>query len=795
MNQEQLRGALENELNEHLEAEVKVGDIRMDFFSRFPDVSFRFNEVFCREVIPATSSDTLFYFKAVYFEFNIWQLIRSEYELRGISFDQGNVEIRMYADGTDNFHFWKETTDTAQSSLRLGLEDVRFNETTIRFEDRKAEVITFLVAESLDLKGDVAGSNFSSTLKWRGEVRSLISEEIEWLSRRKVFAEIDFRTSGDTTAIENGLVEVEGLRMSANGLITGGEQQWTFNGEQLLISDFIELLPASFIPDKSLVDAGGSFSLALKLELRNDVVLIAADTRMENGEIRLKRSGLNLSQLEFDGHFDNGVRGRMEDAALRIERIKAGTRTGVLNAELSIRNFISPTVATSGNIDMDFDEALGLANTNFWEEASGRLKGSFNIRKRYTNFDEIQNTGLEGAYLKGQMTLTEGRLKVKDTGLDMQNLGAALSLEGADVNLENLSFSSGESDFKASGSIRNAVVFGSRTVPFFHLNLSARQLDLADIFAWELNHRKSPETDDEPFRFDFNVNLSVAEFRHKTFTASNVTGRFISDGRDIVGSDIRFQAVGGQAESQFRWHPDGPVNQLVTRGKLRNVDIHRLFTEFENFGQSSLTAENIYGKADVDYAVSIYFDESMSPVLSSLVSESDFKIKEGRLVNYTPLEKLSRFADVSELRDVHFATLENHLSIADQNIHIPGMNVKSSVLELWVEGDHGFDDRIDYSLKLQLSDALGSRRRTSSELSDFIEESDREQPLIPVRIYGPLDNLSISLDRSLLNRGLRDEWQSQGDELRDLLEGKEDPASEEPTYIFEWNDERDTTGR
>lgn len=792
-NQEKLRGALVSQVNDYLDAEVSVGAINMDFFSRFPDVSFRFNNVFCKEVLPATSQDTLFYFDAVYFEFNLWQLVQSDYELKGISLDKGNVEIRMYPNGTDNFHFWKESADTTESSLKLSLENVRFIDTKISLEH--PDINTVVRADQLDLKGLVQSGSFSSSLKWKGEIYSLITEKIDWLPHRKIFAEIDFKTNSDSTFIENGLVELDGLRLNANGGLTNGDQHWRLSGEELPLNKFINMLPAQFIPDKSLVDADGAFNLNLRIDLENDILFLAADTRMDNGKIDLKQSGLSLNHLQFDGHFDNGTRGRLEDAILRVEHIHANTATGKLTANLSIRNFISPTVATNGELEMSFREALTLAETDFWEVADGTLAGTFDIRKRYSNFGDIQKSGLKAAYMKGSLNLTNSRLKVKDSGLDMTDLSAQLSMEGANIQVSHLKFSSGSSDFTANGEIRNAIIFGETPMPNFRLNLTANHLNLNDIFAWQLDHRKETESNEEPFRFDFNVNLSVNEFELNNFKAQGVTGQFFSEGRDIVGTNLKFNTCGGSVDGRFRWRPEGNLAQLITRGKLTNMDVHQLFASFDNFGQTSLTSDNIYGKAEATFAVDIYFDENMNAQVSSLKSETDLVIREGRLVNYSPLLELSRFAEAEALKDVRFATLENHLSIADQNIHIPGMTVKSNVLELWVQGDHGFNDYIDYSLKLKLMDALGTRRTTSQELSDFIEESNRDQPQIPIRIVGPLDNLTITLDRTLLRDGLQEEWQSQGQELRDLLDGKEDPKKEEPQYIFEWNDERDTTRR
>lgn len=791
-NQDKLRGTLIEEVNKYLDAELKVSDIRMDFFTQFPDVSFRFSNVFCKEMLPSTSSDTLFYFEDVYFEFNLWQLIQAEYELKGITFDEGVVKIKLYRNGRDNYHFWKGSTDTSDSKLKIDLEDLDLQNTRIYFSDITADVSTQLQAKSLTLSGGLNSGSFYSAAEWRGGIDFMLVDDLDYLPNRDAYAKLNFRTTGDSTFIEDGYLELDELGVNTSGYIVEGENHWSLSGQQLSLSRFIALLPKAFLPDPSLVRADGLFDLFLNIDLKDKKALIAADTKVNNGNLALMNSGLELSNLSFNAHFDNGTRGRLQDSRLKIEEILAKTQTGTLEAELSITNFASPTIATSGNINLDFKEALTLASTEFWEEAEGTLAGNFNIRRRYSTFADIQSTGLAGASLSGEMNLNNGRLKVAESGLDMLDLSTNMTFGNGDIVLKNLQFKSGSSDFRANGQIKNALVFGQTPVPTFRLQLHSDYLDLQDIFDWELNHREGAETDD-PFRFDFTVQLTVNQFKHNTFNAQNVSGRVYSQGTDILGNNLTFKAVGGDVNTSFRWHPDGSVYELNTRGTLRNVDINQLFTEFNNFEQKSLTADNINGRADVDYAVRIYFNEEMDPVLESLVSETDFKLREGRLTNYAPMEKLSRFADISALRDVQFETLENHLSIADQNIHIPGMTVKSNILEIWVEGDHNFENNIDYSLKIQLADALGSTRRTNEELADFIQETRREQPLIPVRIYGNLENPNITLDRSLLGESIEEEWQSQGDELRELWEGTEDPTESEPTYIFEW--EEDTTGR
>ena len=107
------------------------------------------------------------------------------------------------------------------------------------------------------------------------------------------------------------------------------------------------------------------------------------------------------------------------------------------------------------------------------------------------------------------------------------------------------------------------------------------------------------------------------------------------------------------------------------------------------------------------------------------------KITDGELINYTMLEELSDFIDVDELKHVKFDKLENRISIHDNKIIIPQMQVHSSAIDLGLVGEHGFNDIIDYQISVGLADVLfgkiprrlrkESKRRKNKKLTLFVD--------------------------------------------------------------------------
>lgn len=790
-NQDQLRGTLTSVLNEKLNAPIDVKGIDLDLFTHFPDVSIRFDDVFCKEVLPENSSDTLFQFKSIHFRFQLFDVLLGKYEVKRISFHDGNIELRLYGDGTDNFHFWKESSDTTATSASLNLNAVTFSNTKFKMENFRSELRIKSELDEFKLSGIFDKGRFDALLELDGQMVSMRSEGQTLLQRTPIHAHVQFGTDGDVTVFEDGQLVLNDLPLIVKGRITSDLTTWSIVGEQLSFAEFIRLMPSNYIPDQELVKASGNFNLNVNLESTLKGSLINASIAMDNAKLDLNKSGLHFEKLRLRAGFSNGKYGRLEDAQLHVSEFSAATKTGELKGTLKISNFNRPLIQVNGQVSMDLEEALSIAGTTFQESASGRLEGDFSIGKRFPAFDAIQSEGMIKAAFTGNLKLTNGHLKVANSTLNMQSLNGDLSINAPNLIINNISFTSDASDFRLSGKIFNALTFEDKIRPSFDINLTSNVLSLDEILGWNFGESKESG---EPL--DWKANVSLGKFTHGQFVANEVKGVFWNEGVNIYGSQISLKTASGMASGRFAWKPESDLIHFTTTISTNQIELKALFEEFNNFGQSEITSNQISGILNSDINVDLYFDQNFNPQISSLKTVADFTINNGRLKGYEPLMALSDFAELDDLKDVRFAQLKNTITIENQIIRIPGMDIKSNVWELWMQGTHSFDNVVDYSLKLKLNDVLGKKNRTNKSVSEFIVEEDtRAQPIIPIKINGKIGNLNISIDKQLLKEGLKKEWEEQGNTLKKLFKegAPEKPKEKTPVYLFEW-EEADTTG-
>jgi hypothetical protein len=225
-----------------------------------------------------------------------------------------------------------------------------------------------------------------------------------------------------------------------------------------------------------------------------------------------------------------------------------------------------------------------------------------------------------------------------------------------------------------------------------------------------------------------------------------------------------------------------------------DLQIESIFKSFENFGQETITAEELSGRLSSVSSFSAQLNPTLSLDVNSLKLSSSMSIDQGRLKDYEPMLALSRFAEVDELKDVRFNKLTNTISIDQGLIRIPEMTISSNVLNMELSGSHSFENEIDYLIRLRLSDVLFSKRKAQAKNSEFdeflkVEERDDDHR-VPISIVGTVDNPSLKVEAQELGKALQTDLQKQKEELKKILK-KEEPKKKGTGLQFEWDEDDD----
>jgi hypothetical protein len=163
------------------------------------------------------------------------------------------------------------------------------------------------------------------------------------------------------------------------------------------------------------------------------------------------------------------------------------------------------------------------------------------------------------------------------------------------------------------------------------------------------------------------------------------------------------------------------VNQFKVNSRISNVNVQNLFYAFENFGQDAITDKNLRGTFFGDASVSGSMLPTGKIVPRSLSGKVSFDIRNGSLVNFEPMYKIGNFAFPNrDFSNITFMNLKNTLSIARDKVNIPPMEIRSSVLNIYLSGVYSFGKGTDIGMRIPLRNP-----RRDELISDIEEKRER----------------------------------------------------------------------
>jgi hypothetical protein len=780
-------------VNSQLAAPLAVRSAELDVWSRFPDVSLRLNHVFCKDVLPAGSADTLFYLPQVYVQFAAWDLVRGQTTVKRLTLRGGRVEIRQYANGTGNYQFWKESTGP---NPRVDLAGVRLENVRLRLE-HPAHALESRV-ETLTLKGSIREDRMRAQLAWKLRLPrpNPTPDRPDWA----VSGFVRLVQEGERTELQNGELRWEEWVLRLTGVFAPNDWRWTAAAEDLDLAALAQNLPSAWLPDPQTVNATGKANVQIKGRTVPAGTRVQAAVQLRETAVRLPSSGWEITGAQGQLTWDNGPRGRLEDAELRV-RFTSDPADGTV----VLRNFTAPELEAQLKVHLPLATALAWGGFRIVESADGQVSGNVRVAKNYAGWPQLSATGLDGANVSGTLALSRGKAKLHGTGAALENLTAQLTLRSPDAHLDECRFRVGGSDFSLTGPAYRTVDWGGTDPLFLDLNLSSRNLRMEDVLAWKVWEAQEPEgASTEPATpWDYRVQLGANQITYRKVTALRARGRVWSTGDRLDADQISFSTAEGTVSGAFSWVPQGPFTELNLDAQAQRVRLSTLLREFENFGQSELTADQLDGKANLAVVCAARFNEEGSLDPASLQAVVDFTLTNGQLKGYAPLQALARYADAKALENLQFGTLSNTLTVAQQTITVPPMAVENNALSLRLNGTHAFSGAVDYTVEFRLKEALSAQKKGTKrprELDAYLAEtSDPGKVWIPVRITGTADAPKITLNTQKAAQSsaqtVRSDFKKQGAELRQLLKPSEPKPVPAQKYIFEWEEESGDTTR
>jgi len=822
LSQDKIKAYLIDEINKHLLTEISVEQIDVTFISSFPYVTLVFENVVIPEVVNGVQGDNVL-IKAtrVELQFNVWDVIRGRYLLRRLNVKDAACHMKVLPDGETNYMFWKtDTVSTDDSDFQLWLSRVRFDNVKCTYDNKQNDVYINILAHNFKMSGAFYEKNFDMAFKG-----DFLCHEIN-ASGNKLLANMNMTASGKMKAdTENSMYEFQDAVLNFEKVklyISGNYINSTIpyidihaKNEKCKLADLESLLPENF--SKHLQDFNKKGTVEVKAHLKGyvskeNMPALELDMKLSGGSLTNKETGVELQELNFEATYLCANLKSPEKASVHCKQFSAVLESGYLKGEFALHGFTQSEVSLKLDAELELNDLHRFFKFDEVEHLKGRVKLELDFSNTFTDISDMKIADFLNAQSTGTLVSERIDMKLKSYSEEISVLQLNARFNQKDLNISSMQLKTCGSDMTISGVAYNIFPFLLLENQLLHIEGDGKsniiyvdRLFLANIPPDNANSKGAYIDLPENIRLD--VSLSVRELYYDTFSAKDVKAKAILNKKLLLLRDMSFTSMEGRVTAEViidaRNEKDFDFRVMA---ELKGVNISQAFKDFNNFGQSSLTNENLKGKLSGNVHFSSKWSKDLKIDMNSLTVVSDIEISNGAIKNYEPLAGLRKYFKRRDFSNVEFATLQNQIIIKEKEIIIPQMLIKSNVMDFEMQGKHYFDNKINYNFKIQFAELLKNQnknQKTSAEEEYGSIKDDNDNKLTwHFKVTGTVDNPKfVPLDLQSVTTKVKEDFKEEGKTAIKILQqefgNKKDSANiipqhkegDKPKIIIEWDDD------
>lgn len=200
------------------------------------------------------------------------------------------------------------------------------------------------------------------------------------------------------------------------------------------------------------------------------------------------------------------------------------------------------------------------------------------------------------------------------------------------------------------------------------------------------------------------LSLQAKQLLYKKFAATGIRTSLELNDDAINIKSMALEHAGGTIEANGSLRNEIASNPFSFKATLRHVNVSTVFNAFNNFGQQAIAANNIQGSLDASIDLKGEVTEKLLLIPDSTRGQIDFNLKQGRLIDFEPVQKISETVfKHRNFSDIQFADLHDQFTISGHLITINRMEIRSTVMTMFVEGTYDVKKGADLSIQVPLS--------------------------------------------------------------------------------------------
>ena len=755
------------EINKHLAVKVDVQDMEVAFLSSFPYASLNFKKILIRDNYETIKSkDTLFYAKDLYLNFSLFDIYQKKYEVKNIKSNKAVLKIKTAGNGEINYNIVKPSNDTTPSNFNFKVEAVHLRD--VRFEYANIATKQFYIVdiEKSKIAGNFSADKYDLTATSNLFIHQLKTNSFSLLNEKAAHLALGLKIDNVSKSyfFTKGDLTIEKMPFHIKGVVNNENINLSIKGDNIDLDQMSKSILNQSVEVSNDYEGKGivNFNCSIKGAIESTVMpSIVADFSIDNGEVKHLKKNLSITKIQVVGHYQNGQFDRKEE--LKFSKMHLNLLGSTVQGNTTLIDFAIPTFKGSINGDVN----LQTFNDFFQFSSVKTLSGQIVFNTDYAiKFQDIQYNPEQFDIFNSTGTFDLKNVAYQGLGDEVlyKNINGEVVLNGDDAAAKNITVQTQHSNMTLNGALKNFIPFVEGNSPLGLIATLESDYILLDDFLGDnqenANDIKAQSTFSLTDKINLNLDMSIKNLKWANHSFDDIDGKLIMSDRKITVQHFNLKTLSGDIAGNLK------LNNFLEKGnsiegKLRfnGINVHKLFKEWDNFDQESITAENIEGDARGEIELFLYFDQYFNIDMNKIVLNNKIEILNGVLKNLATMKAITAYMRTNKalklalnkhidnfenkLMHIDFKTLKNDILIENSRINIPKMDIASSAMDLSLSGWHDFNNQIDYHFSFRFREL-----KTIPEYTEFGKvEDDGLGWKIYLAMYGDLDDPSYKIDK------------------------------------------------
>ena len=748
---------------------VEVGKVNVSFWENWPRVSVEFADLKLRSTLAPKGSEHLLKAKSVALAFNLRQLFQGKVVLKQISLNGAQVFLLRQVNDSANFIFKKvePTVEKIDSDAKfeLDLQQIHLKNCKVKFENlllgqhisiQIKDELTKLQQFSDGAIAQVSGRFISDKIVFNSEKGSFL-EALPFELKAKI---VWFKKDQSVVVMPGASLSVESEKYAIAALyentlekrlaIVFDARNGNFEKIRRLLPKKIRTMLSGFnVRDKIAVNAIVVSRIGKREEPYLNVQFSGKNHNLTIGNSKVPYKAVNFkgSLISLDSTHTHGD---PEYARITISPIVGKIYNFPFTATVALQGLNLPQLDVTGNLNVN------ASDIDFKVAKDFILQGKMTAVIKYTGPASNLNTKeFLDAPMKLKATLYFQNISYREFNKRITYVvNGKAQLNNRDLQFEKLNLKTAFGNAIIKGNAQNFVPYLLGYTNGFKAKLVAKSdnIDLNPLFELKGNKPAAKKnttdaistreriSDSELSHFDLSIQLFTKQLLVRKVLAEAVAADITYKNNLVQVHSLSANSCGGKMLAKVSVSNFSKVSGHLN---LSNVNVTTLFTQFENFGQDAIKAENLQGALTGEAMVTADLSEMFEIIPGSIKGAVSIKLRDGHLLNFEPLQNLSSLVfRKRDFQDIAFSELKENLQIDGFRVKIEELEVASSVLNFFVvDGLYNFRGISNINLLLPWSNL---KKRKKNELPMGTGQSADDTRGIKLNYHGPKKNMKVS---------------------------------------------------